>query len=840
MSSVTTDNIVRLWDLRNEHKCVSKRNLGSVSATVRTISYMPVGIYISTTSNDGNIRVWHLEPNRMSNQPLQANEAGVCSLAVALDGTVIVSGSRDRSVRVWDAETGSPNLQPLLGHEGSVSTVAISPDGRMIASGSTDCTVRLWDVSTGEVAGPPWTCQAEPMQICFSQLTRVLTSVLANGQVLVLTLATGEHRAASVLRCISNPVASMRPLRAVAFAADCKYTACGTFEPRVQLFQGTEPAGLGRETDLDAIVRRLPEKSLRVLAGQLPERYILNAISQLREPHILAAVLKLGEKDLLTVLGQLSRANPVIDQLSDSELRASIGQLLESDLRAVVSQMSESDIRVTIGQSKTWRLRRSDPMPHWASTWSRAWPALYEREPEACDPAPLELRVAIGNLSALDLHSMVDILGSWDLNPIEAQMTDSVMHTAFRKANVTCLVLSDLRAAINQLPPSRLPDALKEASNRSLRSRVNDLSAADVRRIFRLLPESGQRAVFIRIPDSELCTAISKLDDKALSQVVLKLSELVLRAIVNQLPKSYLLSGIARLPDSNLRAAVLQVAELPLDHFVALLSQSNVHAIIDETSVLDLRAAIGKVSKPHLHAILSQLTESDLRAAIRHVPRPISHTESDHHYQSELDEIVRSWREGARSLAFSPDSLRIALGVENGNVYLWPIEDESKVLALPGHSDSVDAIAWSADGRFVASGSKDTTVRLWNADNGQAIRTLHGHTQGVRAVVFTPNGRSIVSGGDDGTIRFWDVEAAADDPFHALSCARRENGWLVGPSGELLLWVPQEYQDYLVMGKCCTNLIAKHRVFLSADEDGLCGGTDWTECWRGPTTLPPL
>jgi len=156
----------------------------------------------------------------------------------------------------------------------------------------------------------------------------------------------------------------------------------------------------------------------------------------------------------------------------------------------------------------------------------------------------------------------------------------------------------------------------------------------------------------------------------------------------------------------------------------------------------------------------------------------------------------------------------------------------------------VDAIAWSADGRFIVSGSKDTTVCLWNADNGQAVRTLHGHTQGVRAVLITPDGRSIVSGGDDGTVRFWDVEAAslpaADDPFHALSCARRENGWLVGPSGELLLWVPQEYQDYLVMGKCCTNLIAKHRIFLSADEDGLCGGTDWTECWRGPTTLPPL
>jgi len=128
-------------------------------------------------------------------------------------------------------------------------------------------------------------------------------------------------------------------------------------------------------------------------------------------------------------------------------------------------------------------------------------------------------------------------------------------------------------------------------------------------------------------------------------------------------------------------------------------------------------------------------------------------------------------------------------------------------------------------------------MRLWDAEMPGVVTTVQlNHTRA--GAVFSADSQSLVIGGWD-KIMTWQVEAvlalATGPQCDPLSQLLREgvgrDGWVVGPSGELLLWIPVAYREYVQLPPC-TTMISKHRVVLSADATGLHYGTDWTSCWR--------
>ena len=147
-------------------------------------------------------------------------------------------------------------------------------------------------------------------------------------------------------------------------------------------------------------------------------------------------------------------------------------------------------------------------------------------------------------------------------------------------------------------------------------------------------------------------------------------------------------------------------------------------------------------------------------------------------------------------------------------------------------------MAWSLDASVIGIGSCDHILRLWDAMTGAPLATLRGHTRTVNSVALTCDGQFIVSGSSDKTIRKWDIRAAcrlsesSTGPVSALSSAALKNGWLVGSSGELVLWVPAEYREYLVMIPCALR-VGQSSVVIGVGSDGLHAGLDWTLCWRG-------
>ena len=68
------------------------------------------------------------------------------------------------------------------------------------------------------------------------------------------------------------------------------------------------------------------------------------------------------------------------------------------------------------------------------------------------------------------------------------------------------------------------------------------------------------------------------------------------------------------------------------------------------------------------------------------------------------------------SLAFSPDSKKLASSDYDKGLYLWDIKTGKQEIALSGHQDSVSSILFINEGRNLASASFDNTIRIWDLD----------------------------------------------------------------------------------------------------------------------------
>jgi WD40 repeat protein len=81
---------------------------------------------------------------------LDAQKAGVASVAFSPDGKLLATGGGDGWVMMWDLGTGK-QARVLGNHQGPAFSVAFSPDGKRLVSGGEDRKITLWNVETGEI-----------------------------------------------------------------------------------------------------------------------------------------------------------------------------------------------------------------------------------------------------------------------------------------------------------------------------------------------------------------------------------------------------------------------------------------------------------------------------------------------------------------------------------------------------------------------------------------------------------------------------------------------------------------------------------------------------------------
>ncbi|OAP64881.1 hypothetical protein AYL99_00853 [Fonsecaea erecta] len=116
---------------------------------------------------------------------------------------------------------------------------------------------------------------------------------------------------------------------------------------------------------------------------------------------------------------------------------------------------------------------------------------------------------------------------------------------------------------------------------------------------------------------------------------------------------------------------------------------------------------------------------------------------------------------GVNSVAFSPDSTRLASASDDRTVKIWDASSGAYLQTLEGHSSWVSSVTFSPDSTRLASASNDCTVKIWDASSGASLQTLEGHSAWVNSIAFSPDSTRLASASDDCTVKIWDVNSGA-------------------------------------------------------------------------------
>ncbi len=112
------------------------------------------------------------------------------------------------------------------------------------------------------------------------------------------------------------------------------------------------------------------------------------------------------------------------------------------------------------------------------------------------------------------------------------------------------------------------------------------------------------------------------------------------------------------------------------------------------------------------------------------------------------------------SVAWSPDGKRIASGSADKTVQVWNVDGSRKPYTYIGHDNEVLSVAWSSDNKRIASGSADNTVQIWNADGSGQRFTYRRHFNMVLSVAWLPDGKRIASVAADKTVQIWNADGS--------------------------------------------------------------------------------
>jgi WD40 repeat protein len=153
--------------------------------------------------------------------------------------------------------------------------------------------------------------------------------------------------------------------------------------------------------------------------------------------------------------------------------------------------------------------------------------------------------------------------------------------------------------------------------------------------------------------------------------------------------------------------------------------------------------------------------------------------------------------------------IRVALGLQDGQVRLWTEGGPDGGVRLDRMRGAAEAVAFSGDGRWLAAGGVDRMIRLWDMAGGDpvpgpfpspgrgAVPGGGSHAEQINTLAFVRDHPVFISGGDDGLMRFWSADPGGGRLLGSVSTDQDSAQWVAftpdglfdcSPAGADRLW----------------------------------------------------
>ena len=113
-------------------------------------------------------------------------------------------------------------------------------------------------------------------------------------------------------------------------------------------------------------------------------------------------------------------------------------------------------------------------------------------------------------------------------------------------------------------------------------------------------------------------------------------------------------------------------------------------------------------------------------------------------------------------IGISLDGNCVATSFINSSIVLWNVQEARAVFRLEGHANVIETLAFSPDSTRLASGDKAGVLKVWDVRNTAAPYQAHSLQvggAGIRTAAFSRDGRMLATGYSDSSARVWDVES---------------------------------------------------------------------------------
>jgi WD40 repeat protein len=152
--------------------------------------------------------------------------------------------------------------------------------------------------------------------------------------------------------------------------------------------------------------------------------------------------------------------------------------------------------------------------------------------------------------------------------------------------------------------------------------------------------------------------------------------------------------------------------------------------------------------------------------------------------KTERNILLGNYLGNISAMAFSQDGQTLYFLADAKS--LWQLDMVNGTLTPIGQQDGLSgAFAFNPAISTLALGGEDGSIYLWDVQAKKRERTLHEHEKGITALVFSPEGQTLASSSEDMTVRLWDVKAGTSTLFNRYDQATIDD-LAFSPDGKIL------------------------------------------------------